>query len=74
VFLQAYGDADLYVASRGGEGFEVRVREGDPYVEFSYRLMAKRLGYENERLARAPWADNDTHLSPEKAARQQGED
>jgi hypothetical protein len=73
VFVQAYGDADLYVASRDNEAFEVRLREGDPSVEFSYRLMAKRLGYEDERLTRAPWADNDANLFPGKAARQQGE-
>jgi hypothetical protein len=37
-------------------------------VEFSYRLMAKRLGYEEQRLARAPWADDDPNLYPEKRA------
>jgi hypothetical protein len=74
VFLQAYGDADLYVASRDSQGFEVRMRDGDPGVEFSYRLVAKRLGFEEKRLARAPWADNDRYLFPEKAARQQGEE
>ncbi len=74
VFLQAYGDADLYVASRSTEGFEVRLREGDPAVEFSYRLVAKRLGYEQDRLARAPWADSDAHLYPDKTARRQGEE
>jgi hypothetical protein len=74
VFLQAYGDADLYVASRTGESFEVRSREGDPAVEFSYRLVAKRLGYEEERLVRAPWADSDANLYPGKTARRQGEE
>lgn len=74
VFLQAYGDAGLYVSSRTGESFEVRLGEGDPAVEFSYRLVAKRLGYEEQRLTRAPWADNDANLFPGKAARQQGEE
>lgn len=74
VFLQAYGNADLYVASRAGETFEVRLREGDESVEFSYRLVAKRLGYEDDRLTRAPWADNDPNLFPGKAPRPQGEE
>jgi hypothetical protein len=74
VFLQAYGDADIYVSSRTPDSFEVRLGEGDPAVEFSYRLVAKRLGYEEERLTRAPWADNDANLFPGKAARRQGEE
>jgi len=76
VFIQAYGDADLYVASRDADRFEVRLRSsdpaGDPAAEFSYRLVAKRVGYEEERLARAPWADNDANLYPGKAAPHQG--
>lgn len=74
VFLQAYGDADLYIASRNTESFQVRLREGDPTVEFSYRLVAKRRGFEEKRLERAPWADNDANLFPGKTPRSQGED
>ena len=65
VFLQAYGDADLYVTNRTPTQFEVHLREGDATVEFSYRLVGKRLGYEDDRLERAPWADSDTHLFPD---------
>ena len=43
-----------------------RVLQGDGNVEFSYRLMAKRLGYESAMLERAPWADDDPNLYPEK--------
>ncbi|RIK42413.1 MAG: hypothetical protein DCC55_08930 [Chloroflexi bacterium] len=50
VFVQAYGNAELYVANRTPTGFEVRLREGDPNAEFSYRIAAKRLGYEAQRL------------------------
>lgn len=64
VFLQAYGDAELYVSQRTVEGFEVRLRAGDPDVEFSYRLVATRRGYEGKRLERAPWADDDPNLYP----------
>lgn len=68
VFVQPYGDASLYVTNRTPTGFEVRLHDGDPNVEFSYRIVAKRLGYENARLERAPWADNDPNLDPEKRA------
>lgn len=67
VFLQAYDDADLYVTNRTADGFEVQLREGSDSAEFSYRIVATRLGYEDTRLERAPWADNDPNLYPEKA-------
>ena len=63
VFLQAYGDADLYVTNRTSTQFEVHLREGDDTSEFSYRLAAKRLGYETDRLERAPYADEMLDLS-----------
>lgn len=66
VFVQAYGNASLYVTNRTATGFEVRLHDGDPNVEFSYRIVARRLGYEDQRLERAPWADNDPNLYPEK--------
>lgn len=64
VFLQPYGRADLYVSRRTATAFEVRLREGDPTVEFSYRLVGRRRGYERVRLERAPWADTDPNLYP----------
>ncbi len=67
VFLQAYDDADLYVANRTAHGFEVHLREGSDTAEFSYRIVALRLGHEDARMERAPWADNDPNLYPEKA-------
>lgn len=75
VFVQVYGDAEVYVADRLPGSFEVHLRDGDPAVEFSYRLVAKRLGFEEERLAPAPWAADDPNLYPEKTqsgARQPG--
>ena len=67
VFVQAYGDAQLYVIERTSASFVVRAREGsDLNVEFSYRLVALRGGYEDNRLERAPWADEDPNLYPEK--------
>ncbi len=67
VFLQAYGDADLYVTNRTAAGFEVHLREGSANAEFSFRIVALRQGYEGQRMERAPWADNDPNLYPERA-------
>jgi hypothetical protein len=50
VFVQPYGDAELYVTDRTPASFVVRLRSGDPDVEFSYRIVAKRRGYEATRL------------------------
>jgi hypothetical protein len=58
VFVQPYGDAELYVKERTNLGFVVVARDGDSSAEFGYRLVAKRSGFENQRLERAPWADN----------------
>jgi hypothetical protein len=57
VFVQSYGDAELYVRGRTPLGFEVALRAGDPNTEFSYRIVAKRLNFEGKRLEPAPWAD-----------------
>ena len=64
VFLQVYGDADVYVTERTPTSFDVRLREGDGDIEFSYRIVARRLGYETDRLERSPWADDDPNLFP----------
>jgi hypothetical protein len=73
VFLQAYGDAELYVSQRTGDAFEVRLREGNPDAAFSYRVVAKRLGHEDQRLERAPWADADTNLYPQQPAQDEAQ-
>lgn len=57
VFLQARGRAELYVGETTPLGFEVVLKDGDPNAEFSYRIVAKRLGFEQKRLEPAPWAD-----------------
>lgn len=53
VFLQPYGDASLYVTNRTSNSFEVHLSEGTLPIEFSYRIVAKRLGYETDRLESA---------------------
>jgi hypothetical protein len=57
VFLQARGRAELYVGESTPLGFEVVLKDGDPRAEFSYRIVAKRLGFEQKRLEPAPWLD-----------------
>lgn len=64
VFVEAYAPASLYVTDRTSTGFIVHALEGEPEVEFSYRLVAKRLGYEDQRMERAPWADSDPNVNP----------
>lgn len=67
VFLQAYGDAELYVSKRTPSGFEVKVRGSEIVTtEFSFRIVAKRKGFENLRLERAPWADDDKNIQLKK--------
>jgi hypothetical protein len=52
VFLTPEGDCEgLYVSNKGANGFEVHeLRGGHSSVAFSYRIMAKRKGYENVRM------------------------
>jgi hypothetical protein len=57
VFVEPYGNAALFVVDRTPLGFVVRLKDGDPNSEFSYRIVAKRLGFEGNRLEPAPWAD-----------------
>jgi hypothetical protein len=70
VFVQSYGEADLYVTNCTPTSFEVRLRaqdaQGDGNVKFSYRLVGKRKGFEMARLDLAPLADNDTGQQREK--------
>jgi hypothetical protein len=70
VFLQPYGEAEVYVSDTTPESFEVRLRardtEGDANVKFAYRIVGKRRGFEQARLERAQWADNDPNLYPAK--------
>ena len=47
------GDCEgLYVSNETPQGFEVHeLRHGQSSIAFDYRIMAKRKGYENVRLA-----------------------
>jgi hypothetical protein len=65
VFVQLYAaeSAGVAVVNRTAGGFEVvELNDGRSSAEFSYRIVAKRLGMETQRLERAPWADDDPNL------------
>ena len=62
VFIQVYGNAEVYVSNRTPTSFEVHLRDGDSDVEFSYRIVAVRLGYESTRLEPAPEIDAQGQL------------
>lgn len=71
VFLTSLGEQSvlLSVASKDIDSFTVvgRTLDGRPAAgAFDYRIVARRLGYEGTRLERAPWADSDPNLYPEK--------
>lgn len=61
VFLQSYGNAQLYVGERRSDYFEVWATDdaSDRNAEFSYRIVAKRRGFEDQRLEFAPWVTAD---------------
>lgn len=61
VFLQAYGNVELYVTERNRDSFLVVARDGsiDKNAEFSYRIVGKRLDFEGERLEPAPWVTEE---------------
>jgi hypothetical protein len=71
VFLTPLGEeiVILNVAAKDPTSFTVvgKALDGKPATcSFDYRIVARRLGYENQRLERAPWADDDPNLYPEK--------
>lgn len=52
VFLTPLGDCQMYISDKGSESFTVRAMSGQTCsVDFDYRIVAKRIGYEDERLA-----------------------
>jgi len=54
VFLQPYGNAEIYVGRTGSKDFEVCLRGGDAQAKFAYRVVGKRKGFEQARLEHAP--------------------
>ena len=67
VFLTPNGDSrGLYVSAKTGTSFEVHEQGGGTsHVRFDYRIVARRKGYENIRLAETPKASSEKNTKPE---------
>jgi hypothetical protein len=72
VFLQPYGDAELFVSRTTPQEFEVCLRGGDGNVKFAYRLVGKRRGFEQARLEPA-LADEHPGKKMEEVAKAKAE-
>ena len=70
VFLTPKGDCNgLFVANQSANSFEVReLQHGTSTIDFNYRVVAKRKGYEHERLAGVE-VGVDTSVTPAEVAR-----
>ena len=70
VFVQLEGDCNGVYVSKGTTSFDVfELKSGTSNVPFSYRVVAKRKGFENKRLDYTAAGENDAYLYPEAAAR-----
>jgi hypothetical protein len=54
VFVTPTGDCSLYVKEKNDRSFTVTSRDGKPDCEFDYRIVAKRMGHEEIRMAKVP--------------------
>ncbi|MBI4581952.1 MAG: hypothetical protein HY718_19800 [Planctomycetes bacterium] len=73
VFMQVndLNSTGVGVVNKTPASFEVgELQGGKSDAEFSYRIVAKRRGYEQARLERAPYADDDENLYPQRGRRE----
>ena len=70
VFITPYGDSkQLYVTNRTANSFTVvESGGGSSSIEFSYKIVAKRLHYENKRLEKILSPDNPNNLSKSRTS------
>jgi hypothetical protein len=69
VFVQPEGDCKGVYVSKGTDGFDViELNQGRSNVPFSYRVVAKRKGFENRRLDYTKAGENDPYLYPDTEA------
>ena len=74
VFVQLEGDCNGVYVSKGITGFDVvELKNGTSNVPFSYRVVAKRKGFEDKRLDYTAAGENDPYLYPEAAERMEKE-
>ena len=68
VFVQLEGDCNGVYVSKGSGGFDViELNKGTSDVPFSYRVVAKRAGFENRRLDYTESGLQDPYLYPENS-------
>ena len=66
VFIQLNDNCNGTFVKRGQTGFEVvELQEGTSNAHFTYRVLAKRKGYENTRFEISEASKEDPHLYPE---------
>ncbi len=66
VFVQLEGDCNGVYVVKGTTGFDVtELKNGASHAQFSYRIIAKRKGYENQRLLQTTLGMDDPNLHPE---------
>ena len=72
VFIQLKGPSQGTFVQTGTTGFDVIEQDdGSSSIAFSYRVVAKRRGFESKRLDYCEAAERDSYLYPE--LRDQGE-
>jgi hypothetical protein len=68
VFVQLEGDCNGVYVSKGTSSFDVmELRSGTSNAPFSYRVVAKRKGFESKRLDYTAAGEDDPYLYPEAA-------
>jgi hypothetical protein len=68
VFVQLNDDCNGTYVKTSNTGFDVNeLQGGKSTASFTYRVVAKRKGYENERMRVAEVGQDDPNLYPERA-------
>lgn len=65
VFLQKYGEGDLWVSERNVDYFVVK---GTPDLSFGWEIKARQLGYESERLEKFAYEKEEPQINYEAEA------
>ena len=74
VFVQLEGDCNGVFVTKGTTGFDVNeLKSGTSNTVFSYRVVAKRKGYETERLRETDVGYDDPNLYPQLKAKREKE-
>jgi hypothetical protein len=70
VFIQVEGECNGVYVAKGATGFDVvELNKGTSDISFSYRVVAKRKGFEDRRLDYTAAGVDDPYLYPEAATK-----